>query len=79
MKQTKLTQFDLHTLEPHHPSLRKLTRNRKIFPNDESVFKAMYLAIRQCADKWKTIHHWKPALQVFQIVFGEDRVPVNEL
>jgi hypothetical protein len=25
------------------------------------------------------IHHWKPALQVFQIVFGEDRVPVNEL
>jgi len=43
------------------------------------VFKAMYLAIRQCADKWTTIQHWKPALQVFQIVFGEDRVPLNEL
>jgi len=46
--------------------------------NDESVFKVMYLAIRQSADKWKTIHHWKPALQVFQIVFGEDKISLNE-
>ena len=71
--------YTTNAIESLNASLRKLTRNRKIFPNDESVFKAMYLAIRQCADKWKTIHHWKSALQVFQIVFGEDRVPVNEL
>jgi transposase-like protein len=71
--------YTTNAIESLNASLRKLTRNRRIFPNDESVFKAMYLAIRQCAGKWKTIHHWKPALQVFQIVFGEDRVPVNEL
>jgi transposase-like protein len=74
-----ISPYTTNAIESLNASLRKLTRNRKIFPNDESVFKAMYLAIRQCADKWKMIHHWKPALQVFQIAFGEDRVPVNEL
>jgi transposase-like protein len=71
--------YTTNAIESLNAGLRKLTQNRRIFPNDESVFKAMYLAIRQCADKWKAIHHWKPALQVFQIVFGEDRVPVNEI
>jgi transposase-like protein len=71
--------YTTNVIESLNASLRKLTRNRRIFANDNSVFKAMYLAIRHCADKWAVIRHWKPALQVFQIVFGEDRVPVNEL
>jgi transposase-like protein len=71
--------YTTNAIESLNANLRKLTRNRRIFPNDESVFKAMYLAIRQCADKWSIIHHWKPALQVFQIAFGEDRIPLNEL
>jgi transposase-like protein len=71
--------YTTNAIESLNANLRKLTRNRRIFPNDESVFKAMYLAIWQCADKWSIIHHWKPALQVFQIVFGEDRIPLNEL
>jgi hypothetical protein len=25
------------------------------------------------------IHHWKPALQSFQVMFGEDRVPMSAL
>jgi putative transposase len=28
---------------------------------------------------WKSIHHWKPALQSFQVMFGEDRVPLSAL
>jgi hypothetical protein len=28
---------------------------------------------------WKQIHPWKPALQTFQILFGEDWVPVSAL
>lgn len=71
--------YTTNAIESLNASLRKLTRNRRIFPNDESAFKAMYLAIRQCSGKWKIIHHWKPAMQVFQIVFGEDRGPLNQL
>ena len=71
--------YTTNAIESLNMSLRKLTRNRRIFPNDEAVIKAMYLAVQQAASKWKMIHHWKPALQVFQIIFGEDRVPVLAL
>ncbi|HET8898106.1 MAG TPA: hypothetical protein VFN09_04960 [Rhodanobacteraceae bacterium] len=27
--------------------------------------------------RWRGIHHWKEAMQTFQILFGEDRVPVE--
>ncbi len=27
----------------------------------------------------KSIHHWEPALQSFQIMFGEERVPLAAL
>jgi len=56
-----------------------LTRNRRILPNDEAAVKALYLAIEQASRDWKQIHHWKPALQTVQILFGEDRVPVSAL
>jgi len=32
------------------------------------------LHTRQASKKWKSIHHWKPALQSFQMMFGEERV-----
>jgi transposase-like protein len=48
-------------IESLNANLRKLTRNRKIFPNDESVFKAMCLAIQQCAGKWKDDTSYRPS------------------
>lgn len=71
--------YTTNAIESLNMSLRKLTRNRRIFPNDEAVCKALYLAIRQASRNWKQIHHWKPALQTFQILFGEERVPVSTL
>ncbi|QSA97488.1 IS256 family transposase [Methylococcus sp. EFPC2] len=71
--------YTTNAVESLNMSLRKLTRNRRIFPNDEAALKALYLAISQAARNWKQIHHWKPALQTFQILFGEDRVPVAAL
>ena len=71
--------YTTHAIESLNMSLRKLTRNRRIFPNDESACKALYLAIRHAAGRWKQIHHWKPALQTFQILFGEERVPLAAL
>lgn len=69
--------YTTNAIESLNMSLRKLTRNRRIFPNDEAAFKALYLAIRQASRNWKMIHNWKPALQTFQLMFGEDRVPLN--
>jgi transposase-like protein len=69
--------YTTNAIESLNMSLRKLTRNRRIFPNDEAAIKALYLAIRQASRNWKMIHNWKPALQTFQVMFGEDRVPLN--
>lgn len=71
--------YTTNAIESLNMSLRKLTRNRRIFPNDEAAVKALYLAIEQASRNWKQIHHWKPALQTFQILFGEDRVPISAL
>jgi transposase-like protein len=69
--------YTTNAIESLNMSLRKLTRNRRIFPSDEAAIKALYLAIRQASRNWKMIHNWKPALQTFQVMFGEDRVPLN--
>lgn len=37
--------------------MRKYTRNRRIFPNDDAALKALFLAIREAAKNWKAIHH----------------------
>ena len=71
--------YTTNAIESLNMSLRKLTRNRRIFPNDDAVMKAMYLAIQHTSRKWSVIHHWKQALQAFQVMFGEDRLPVEAL
>jgi putative transposase len=49
-----------------------VTRNHRIFPSDEAVYKVVYLAIRNIAKKWTMpIHHWKPALNRFAVEFAE--------
>jgi transposase-like protein len=54
--------------------IRKATRQRKIFPHDDSALKVTFMAIQAASQKWTMpIHHWKPALNQFIINF-EDRV-----
>jgi len=56
-------------------SLRKVTKNRGSFPNDESMLKLLYLALKNISRKWTMpIHNWKSALNQFTIIF-EDRMP----
>ena len=71
--------YTTNAIESLNMVMRKYTRNRRIFPNDESALKAMFLAIRETSKNWKSIHHWKPALQSFQLMFGEERVPLGAL
>jgi len=58
-------------------SLRKVTKARGSFPNDEAVFKLLFLALRNIAKKWTMpVHDWKAALNRFAIVY-ENRLPVE--
>ena len=56
--------------------LRKVTKNRSIFVNDDSILKLMYLALRNASEKWTMpIKNWRQALNQFAIEFGKERVP----
>ena len=52
--------------------LRKATKQRKLFPTDDSALKVAYLAIQQASKKWTMpIQNWKLALNRFIIEFGD--------
>ncbi len=71
--------YTTNAIESLNMSMRKLTRNRRVFPSDEAAFKALYLAVVHASKRWRSIHHWKPALQTFLIMFGEERLPASAL
>lgn len=67
--------YTTNALESVNSVIRKFTKNRKIYPNEESALKLIYLAIREAAKKWTMpIHHWKQALNHFAILY-EGRLP----
>ncbi len=67
-----------NAIESVNSVIRKLTRNRKIYVNEASVLKIMYMAIHEASKKWTMpIRNWKSALNHFAILF-EDRLP-NDL
>jgi putative transposase len=67
--------YTTNAIESVNSVIRKFTRNRKIYPSEESALKNVYMAIREASAKWTMpIHHWKQALNHFAILF-EDRMP----
>src|SRR6266404_1175603 len=69
--------YTTNAIESLNMSLRKVTKARGSFPNDEVVFKLLYLALRNIAKKWTMpIRDWKAALNRFAIVY-EHRLPVD--
>ena len=67
--------YTTNAIESLNASLRKVTKNRAAFPDDEAIIKIMYLAISKAAKKWTMpIRNWGQALNQFAILFGADRV-----
>lgn len=67
--------YTTNAIESVNSVIRKFTRNRKIYPNEESALKIVYMAIHEASKKWTMpIRHWKQALNHFAIMF-EGRMP----
>lgn len=67
--------YTTNAIESLNMSLRKVTKNRGSFPNDEAMFKLLYLALKNIAKKWTLpIRDWKAAMNRFSILF-EGRMP----
>ena len=69
--------YTTNAIESLNMSLRKVTKARGSFPNDEAVCKLLYLALRNIAKKWTMpVHAWKDALNRFAIIY-ENRLPAS--
>lgn len=67
--------YTTNAIESLNMSLRKVTKNRGSFPNDEAMIKLLFLALRNISKKWTMpFHDWKPVLNQFTIIF-ETRMP----
>jgi putative transposase len=63
--------YTTNAIESLNSVIRKAIKNRKIFPNDDSALKLIYLAVNRASQKWTMpIRNWKPALNRFAIEYG---------
>jgi len=68
--------YTTNAIESMNMTLRKVLRNHRSFPTDESAMKVIYLAIANISKKWTMpIRDWKAALNRFAIEF-ECRLPL---
>ena len=64
--------YTTNAIESLNSVIRKATKQRKVFPTDDSAMKVVYLAIQSAAKRWTMpIRNWKPALNRFMIDFGD--------
>lgn len=62
--------YTTNAIESIQSSLRKMTRQRGAFPNQDSVRKVIYLALSRISKKWKRpVLDWVAALNHFSVVF----------
>lgn len=68
--------YTTNAIESLNMTLRKVLRNHRSFPTDESAMKVIFLAINNISKKWTMpIRDWKSALNRFAIEF-EGRFPM---
>lgn len=69
--------YTTNAIESLNMSLRKVTKTRASFPNDEAAAKLLYLALRNISKKWTmAVYDWQAALNRFAIIY-EGRWPAD--
>jgi transposase-like protein len=62
--------YTTNLIENLNGKIRKYTKNKLSFPNDEAVMKSVYLALREASKKWTTpIRNWGMILNQFLTIF----------
>lgn len=67
--------YTTNVIESLNMSIRKVTKTRSSFPNDDALLRLLYLALRNIARRWsRPVTDWATALNRFAIIY-EDRMP----
>ena len=71
--------YTTNSIENFNRQLRKVTKNRSIFPTDDALFKLLYLAMMDITKKWTgKSWDWGQTLDQLCIYFG-DRISPSDL
>ena len=64
--------YTSNAVESVNSALRKVTRGKGAFPSESSVYKVLYLRIKELSEKWKKpIPNWKTIQRQLIELFGE--------
>lgn len=64
--------YTTNSIEAINRQIRSIIKTKGAFPNDEAVFKLVFLALQNAQKKWTMpIRDWKLALNQFAILFAE--------
>jgi putative transposase len=64
--------YTTNAIESMNMSLRKVIKNKRVFPSDDAALKQLYLALKNISKKWNAcLHNWNDAMNRFMIMFEE--------
>lgn len=64
--------YTTNSIEALNRSIRKVIKTRTMFPTDDSVYKLVYLAIKNATKDWsKSVFRWRQAMLQFVVMFGD--------
>lgn len=71
-KEVRKLIYTTNIIESFNASLRKYTKNKKVFPTDDAALKSIYLAAQNIRKKWqKTRFNWGQIYNQLYIHFPE--------
>ncbi|SUB79805.1 Transposase and inactivated derivatives [Segatella buccae] len=63
--------YTTNMVEGYHRQVRKVTKNKGVFPSDTSLEKLVYLAYRNIREKGMPLANWAQISRQLAIKFGE--------
>lgn len=66
--------YTTNIIESFNASLRKYTKNKKVFPTDDAALKSIYLAAQQIRKKWDKMRSGWPIIFNQLTIYFEDRI-----
>lgn len=64
--------YTTNIIESYHSQLRKITKSKRVFSNDQALLKLLYLINKKVTQKWSMpIRNWKAAYSQLAILYEE--------
>ena len=69
-KEIRKVIYTTNAIESVNGSLRKVIKNKRVFPSDGAALKLLYLALQNISKKWTmSLHNWKDVMNQFSILY----------